>query len=87
MPTTVPGFPRRTDIVERYAGRTGADVSRLEFFRAFGLWRLACIGEGVYARYRSGAMGSETPDADLQRMAGQVLALGEAALMATEGAA
>ena len=25
---------------------------------AFGYWKLACILEGVYARYRGGAMGS-----------------------------
>jgi len=83
-PSAVPGFPTREEIVERYARTSGADVSSLEYYRAFGLWRLACIVEGVYARYRSGAMGEGATEPELRRMADQVMALGEAALRATE---
>jgi aminoglycoside phosphotransferase (APT) family kinase protein len=84
-PTVLPGFPTREELVARYARRTGADVSALAFYHAFGLWRLACISEGVYARYRAGAMGNGRAQHDVERIGGQVLALGEAALAATEG--
>jgi aminoglycoside phosphotransferase (APT) family kinase protein len=57
--SALPGFPSRSALIERYVERTGADVSRLDFYVAFALWRLACIAEGVYARYRAGVMGDE----------------------------
>ena len=58
-PTTVPGFPTRAGMAERYAERSGRDISHLDFFIAFGYWKLACILEGVYARYVGGAMGGD----------------------------
>ena len=50
------------EVVARYAGRTGADVSGLDFFVALALWKLACIAEGVYARYTAGVMGDDGAD-------------------------
>ena len=58
-PTTVPGFIGRDDIRKRYADASGRDVSMLDFYVAFGYWKLACILEGVYARYAGGAMGGD----------------------------
>jgi aminoglycoside phosphotransferase (APT) family kinase protein len=58
-PTALPGFLRRADLLERYAERSGRDLSAIDYYTAFGYWKLACIVEGVYARYRGGAMGSE----------------------------
>ncbi len=55
-PTTVEGFPRRAEILERYAERSGRDVSQIEFYVAFSHWKSACIVEGVYARYLHGAL-------------------------------
>jgi aminoglycoside phosphotransferase (APT) family kinase protein len=60
-PTTAPGFPRRADLTERYAARSGRDLSDVDFYVALGLWKVAVILEGVYARYASGAYG-ETDD-------------------------
>ena len=37
--------------------RRGRDLSQIDFYVAFGYWKLACILEGVYARYAGGAMG------------------------------
>ena len=59
-PTPAGGFPTYPELVERYARRTGRDVSGIDYYVAFGCWRLAVISEGVYARYLHGAMG--TPD-------------------------
>ncbi len=56
-PTPAGGFPPYADLVERYARRTGRDVSDLGFYIAFGCWRLAVISEGVYSRYLHGVMG------------------------------
>jgi aminoglycoside phosphotransferase (APT) family kinase protein len=49
------GFPTATELVGRYAAASGRDVSDVAFFMAFGYWRLACILQGVYARYQAGA--------------------------------
>jgi aminoglycoside phosphotransferase (APT) family kinase protein len=55
--TTAPGFPNRDDLLERYAKVSGRDLGAIDFYVAFAFWKLACILEGVYARYLAGAMG------------------------------
>ena len=50
-------------MLDRYAEASGRDLSQIDFYVAFGYWKLACIVEGVYARYVSGAMGSTDPPA------------------------
>ncbi len=44
--------------MQRYAAASGRDLSALEFYVAFGFWKLTCIIAGVYARYAGGAMGA-----------------------------
>jgi aminoglycoside phosphotransferase (APT) family kinase protein len=56
-PTPAGGFPPYADLVQRYALRTGRDVTGIGYYIAFGCWRLAVISEGVYSRYVHGAMG------------------------------
>lgn len=58
-PTSAGGFASYPDLVERYANRTGRDLSDIDYYIAFGCWRLAVITEGVYARYLHGAMGQQ----------------------------
>ena len=58
-PTSAGGFPDYDDLVARYARRTGRDLSDIDYYVAFGAWRLAVISEGVYARYLLGAMGNQ----------------------------
>ena len=43
----------------RYEAATGRDLGHLDFYVAFGYWKLACILEGVYTRYVAGAMGDD----------------------------
>ena len=57
--TTAPGFPPRTELTARYAAATGRNLEQLDFYVAFAYWKLACILEGVYARYVAGAMGDD----------------------------
>lgn len=59
--TALPGFPSRQELVDRYAATSGRDVSDLAAYVAFGYWKLACIVEGVYARYLGGSMGTSDP--------------------------
>jgi aminoglycoside phosphotransferase (APT) family kinase protein len=53
--TTAPGFSRRAGVLAAYAAASGRDVSDIDYFTAFGYWKLACILQGVYARYLAGA--------------------------------
>lgn len=64
-PTTEPGFPSYAAIVDRYAARTGRDVSNIDYYVAFSHWRLAVISEGVYARFLNRAMGDQNDPAAL----------------------
>jgi aminoglycoside phosphotransferase (APT) family kinase protein len=81
--TTSEGFPRRNDLLERYAESTGRDLSGIDFYVAFGYWKLACILDGVYARYKHGAMGND--GADFEAFALQVDRLAETAREKTAG--
>lgn len=56
--TALDGFPTRAELLARYAEVSGRDTSAIDFYVAFGYWKLACILEGVYARYAGGSMGS-----------------------------
>ncbi len=69
--TTAPGFWDRAEVAARYAEVSGRDISRLDFYVAFGYWKLACILEGVYARYLGGALGERDP-AELEPFRTQV---------------
>ena len=56
-PTIAPGFPTRDHIRERYAERSGRDLSLIDYYVAFGYWKLAVVLEGVFARYVAGQYG------------------------------
>ena len=51
--TLSPVLPR-SEVVERYAARTGFDVSDVAFYHAFGLFRVAVIVQQIFIRYRRG---------------------------------
>src|SRR5918995_695350 len=57
-PTIAEGFPRRDELIDRYAASSGRDVAGVGYHEGFGYWKLACILEGVYAPYKGGAMGT-----------------------------
>ena len=63
-PTALPGFASRDDLIGWYSERTGADLSRLGYYRAFNSFKTACIIHGVYARYRLGMKSTEGVDMD-----------------------
>jgi aminoglycoside phosphotransferase (APT) family kinase protein len=82
--TQAGGFLTYAEVVDRYARRTGRDVSQVDFYVAFGCWRLAVINAGVYARYLGGAMGEKLDDATLDDMKYRTKGLAEKALAATQ---
>jgi aminoglycoside phosphotransferase (APT) family kinase protein len=53
-PTTVPGSMTRRELVERYAERTGRDVSGIVFYYCFGLFKTAVVLQQIYYRYKQG---------------------------------
>lgn len=62
--TAPPGFPTRRALAERYAERTGRDISKLDFYLGYNRWKTACILHGVYARYMAGQKSTEGIDLD-----------------------
>jgi aminoglycoside phosphotransferase (APT) family kinase protein len=80
--TIAPGFPKRDNVRERYAERSGRDLTQIDFFVALGYWKLAIILEGVYARYASGQYGKT--DEGFREFAKVVERLADAAKDATD---
>ena len=52
--TTEPGFFTRRQFIERYASRTGRDVSDIHFYLTFAYFKLAVIVQQIYYRYKKG---------------------------------
>jgi len=82
FPTQAGGFMTKDEITDLYCQRTGFDGDHLaehaDYYRAFQLWRLGAIVEGVYSRYLKGALGEVTEE--IEDYADQVTALATAAL-------
>lgn len=82
-PTTLAGFPTRAEMRAMYSECSGRDLARLDYYVAFGYWKLACILQGVYARYVGGAAAGDRSSVD--GFGRSVLTLAEAALSSLEG--
>jgi aminoglycoside phosphotransferase (APT) family kinase protein len=54
--TKLPGFPPRRELLDRYASRTGRDLSALPWYVGFASFKLSVVLAGVAARGRAGAM-------------------------------
>lgn len=54
--TVLPGFPTREQVAERYAARTGLDLTPLPWYASFAAFKLAVVCAGIVARVRGGAM-------------------------------
>jgi aminoglycoside phosphotransferase (APT) family kinase protein len=62
--TAAEGFPTRSQVIERYAARTGFDVTDADWYQAFAFFKLAVVCQGIAARAAGGAMlGSGFDDA------------------------
>ena len=52
--TSTPGFMTREEFMERYAERSGRDLSEMHWYMVFGYFKLAVILQQIYARWRNG---------------------------------
>ncbi|SEO39494.1 Predicted kinase, aminoglycoside phosphotransferase (APT) family [Trujillonella endophytica] len=77
--TTLPGFPTRREIAERYAQRSGADLSDLSWYVGFAFFKFAAIVAGIVARSAAGAMAGKDTTGFAERI-GPCVELGRAAL-------
>jgi aminoglycoside phosphotransferase (APT) family kinase protein len=55
-PTTLPGFYTRAELVQRYAERSGRDMSAMPFYEAFALWKTAIVVMQLFVLYRNGQL-------------------------------
>jgi len=77
-PSLLPGFPPRSYLAERYAIRTGTDLSDLPAHVARAHFKCAVIAQGIAARVQAGSMaGQEFGDisGEVDRIAADGLAL------------
>jgi aminoglycoside phosphotransferase (APT) family kinase protein len=49
-----PGYPTRAELIDRYAERTGADVSAVNWYAALAMYKLAALYEYSRRRFESG---------------------------------
>ncbi len=77
--TGLPGFLSQDEMASLYAETMKVDMASISYYRAFAQWRLACIAEGVYARYLGGQQGEQDEEIDLERMRDSVVERAERA--------
>jgi aminoglycoside phosphotransferase (APT) family kinase protein len=65
--TAASGFPRRSELADRYARRTGRNLDMLDYYIGFNCWKTAAIIHGVYARYKDGKKSTEGVDMEALR--------------------
>jgi aminoglycoside phosphotransferase (APT) family kinase protein len=53
-PTIVPGMLRRAELAQRYAEKTGRDLSDIVFYYVFAMFKVAVIIQQIYYRYFHG---------------------------------
>ncbi len=69
--TSQPGWYTRDRFVERYAARTGRDLSRIGYYEVLGIFKLAVILQQIYFRFRRG----QTKDARFRNFGERVRGL------------
>lgn len=75
--TTEPGALTRREFAERYAAQTGRDISNINFYYVFALFKLAVIVQQIYYRYKQGLTKDE-------RFAPLIFMVGALGMKATE---
>ena len=82
-PTTAPGFASRAQVLASYARHSTLDLSDVAYYQAFGYWKLACIMQGVFARYRAGATAGD--QGSVEEWPAHIAQLAETAKRTLEG--
>ena len=79
-PTTYPGSLTRAELAQRYAQKTGRDVSNMAFYVVFARFKIAVIVQQIYYRYHQGL----THDVRFAAMPHRIKLLLRAALQTAE---
>ena len=69
------GLPARGEIIDRYAERTGLDVSSAEWYEAFAKWKTAVVIQQLHRRWERG----ESTDPRMETIADRLPQLAETA--------
>jgi aminoglycoside phosphotransferase (APT) family kinase protein len=80
MPVGDSRFMTRAEIVERYAEKSGRDVSHIRFYHTLGLYRLVVICAQIFIRYQRG----QTQDTRFEGFGQMIPLLAQAALDVAE---
>lgn len=78
--TWLPGNLTRQEVVERYALKTGRDISNILFYYVFGLFKNAVIGQQIYHRWKQGSV----TDARFGALLPMIQLLGKKAVVALD---
>ena len=78
--TAEPGWYTRAQLVERYAERTGRDVTHIGYYEVLGVFKLAVILQQIYRRFNSG----QTQDERFRSFGGRARRLAELAARLAE---
>ena len=81
MPTAGGDFLTRRQLVERYAQKSGRDLSSIRFYHVLGIYRLLVILQQIYIRYWRG----QTRDGRFAELGLTVEALAKTAIQAADG--
>lgn len=74
--TNYEGYFKRKQLIERYAAKTGVDVSKIIFYEAFAVFKLAVVLQQIFYRFHKG----QTDDPRFAGMDKQVAALAKLAV-------
>lgn len=69
--TTMPGWPTRAELVERYTRATGRDLSGIGYYEVFAIFKIAVVLQQIYHRYYLG----QTTDERFAAMEDRVIGL------------
>lgn len=78
------GLPTREEVIERYGQRTGLDVSKANWFEAFGLWKTATVVQQLHNRWKAGESTDERMGAKNEAIP-RLLASADEALLSISG--
>jgi aminoglycoside phosphotransferase (APT) family kinase protein len=78
--TTLPGFPSREELIERYEQRSGRSMRALNWYVTLALWKAVVFMEGNYKR----AVAGSTDDPYLKTFGEGVLELARRAVQVTQ---
>ncbi len=54
MPSDLPGFITRKEVIHQYGEKSGRDMGKIDFYYVFGLYKMAVIVQQIFYRYDKG---------------------------------